>query len=60
MTDDDLLGPGDVAELLGVKRDTVMKWVQRRRIPTADSTVDGKPAWRRSTVVRWAEETGRG
>lgn len=60
---DPLLGVPEIADLLGVKRRTVHKWLEgakgRRPFPAHDVIVGGLRAWRRSTVTRWAEQTGR-
>lgn len=53
------LGEHEVAELLGVKRETVHQWRFRDLMPEADHTVNGKPAWDRSTIERWAKATDR-
>lgn len=56
---DTLLGVQEIAELLGVQVRTVHQWQHRDRLPEAEATVSGLPAWRRTTVVGWARETGR-
>ncbi len=48
-----------VADLLGVKVDTVWKWRQRKVTPPEDGTVSGQPWWWEDTLLGWAEATGR-
>lgn len=56
----DPLGGPEIADLLEVKRGTVRIWIFREVFPKPDyPSVNGMPAWRRSTVLRWAERTGR-
>lgn len=53
------VGPIEVAAMLDVKRSTVHQWQQRRVMPPADLRVSGTPAWWRTTILEWAELTGR-
>lgn len=53
------LGMKEVAEFLRVKRTTVHQWNFREVLPPRDYTVNGLPAWKRSTIVAWARATGR-
>lgn len=53
------LGSVEVAELLNVEAATVAKWRLRKVFPGAECTVGGRPAWKRSTILEWAQETGR-
>jgi hypothetical protein len=69
----DLLGVTEVAEMFGVHRVTASDWLQEatkqraagKRVPGLLPEPDGwigkrrQPVWRRSTIVRWAERTGR-
>ncbi len=55
----DLVGPNEIADMLGVKRQTVYVWRNRRLIPEPEWTVSGSPIWQRKTVEKWAKETGR-
>jgi uncharacterized protein YjcR len=56
---DPLLGIRDIAEWLGVPRDTVKTWRQRGVLPDPDDYVSGNPAWRRSTIVEAFKGTNR-
>lgn len=56
---DEPVGATEIAARLGVTRPTVDQWGQRRLLPGPDWTVGGRPAWRWSTIERWARETGR-
>lgn len=53
------MAASDVADLLGVRLDTVMKWRQRQLLPASVATVGGRPVWNRETIVRWARSSGR-
>ena len=55
-----MLGPHEVAALLGVKPGTVAAWLWRGVMVAPDATISGVPLWRRDTIVTWAAETGRG
>lgn len=55
----DIVGVREIAALLGVKEQTVRTWRYRKLLPEPDATVSGIPVWRRSTILRWAKETGR-
>lgn len=53
------LGTHEVAEFLGVKPRTVSQWRSRRRLPEPDLVLNATNLWRRSTILRWAGDTGR-
>jgi predicted DNA-binding transcriptional regulator AlpA len=59
MTKPDPVGMTEIAQRLGVKRDTVQHWSVRKVLPPAEWTVGGRPAWSWSTIETWARETGR-
>jgi predicted DNA-binding transcriptional regulator AlpA len=52
----DLVGVPEIAEMLGVSRPTVWRYL-RRDFPEPDAQVSGKRLWRRVTVERWAKKT---
>lgn len=52
----DIVGVREIADLLGVARQTVRTWRTRGVLPEPDATVSGVPVWRRSTIERWAQE----
>ena len=54
-----LVGPTEVADLLGVKVTTVYQWVHRSLVPEPWDTVSGTRLWARSVIEDWARETGR-
>ena len=54
-----VVGAVEIAERLGVARQTVDQWRQRGLFPDRDHTVGGRPAWDWSTVEAWARDTGR-
>lgn len=59
MTRESVLGLVDIAEHLGVVPATAHKWKVRALLPEPDLYVSKAPAWYRSTIDGWAEETGR-
>ena len=54
-----LIGLTELADVFGVRLKTVHQWRTRRRLPDPDLEVGGRPAWRRTTIERWAKATGR-
>lgn len=54
-----LLGTREIADLLGVKLETVHMWRTRGVLPPPYTVVSDRPAWREETILGWAEETGR-
>lgn len=54
-----LVGPAEVANLLGVKSTTVHQWVARRLLPEPWATISGTRLWPRHEILEWAETTGR-
>jgi len=57
--DDTPVGLVEIAERLGVERQTVDAWRHRRLLPDPAWTVGGRPAWAWSTIEAWARYTGR-
>jgi len=55
----DPVGADDVADRLGVPRNTVHVWRYRGVLPEPSWTVSGRPCWNWPDVERWAKETGR-
>ena len=61
----DLVGPGEIAERLGVKRVTVAKWKMLAYLPppvahvAAGSAGKDMPIWLWSDIEVWARRTGR-
>ena len=57
-------GYAEIAEALGVQQRTVHQWIARAnngrlKFPGHDLIVHGLPTWWNTTVLDWAEETGR-
>lgn len=48
-----------IAALLGVSRHTPNQWRQRDLLPKTDFPKLLRPAWKTSTIIRWAVDTGR-
>ena len=59
LTWSDIVGPGEVAELLGVKVQTVAMWQLRKVLPMPSRVISRIPLWSRSEILDWAAETGR-
>lgn len=55
----DPVGLLEIAERLGVKRQTARMWRQRGVLPAPRWLVSGLPAWDWPDIARWARETGR-
>lgn len=54
-----LFGVREVAAFLDVKPRTVNQWVFRRLLPDPDVALHATRLWKRSTLLRWAGDTGR-
>lgn len=54
-----LVGPAEIAVMLGVDRSTVWQWVGRRRLPEPLAIVSGTRLWDRRAIMAWARATGR-
>ena len=59
MGQDPHLGAAEVARFLDVKPRTVAQWGVRRRLPEPDLVLHATDLWKRSTILRWAGDTGR-
>ena len=55
----DPVGLSDIADRLGVARQTAKQWQLRGQLPPAKWTVSGRPAWDWPTIEKWAKKTGR-
>jgi predicted site-specific integrase-resolvase len=55
----DPVGADDIADRLGVQRNTVHQWRQRGVLPDPPWTVSGRPAWNWPEIAKWAKDTGR-
>jgi predicted DNA-binding transcriptional regulator AlpA len=53
----DLVGAPEIAEMLGVSRPSVWRYVRRDDFPAPEAQVSGKRLWKRSAVERWAHKT---
>lgn len=54
-----VVGMAEVAALMGVKLRTVHQWRFRGVLPAPDFVVNQGPAWKTTTILKWAESTGR-
>jgi predicted DNA-binding transcriptional regulator AlpA len=57
----DLVGPDEVCEMLGVKRNTLVVWQRRSSVkfPPALFELSQMPVWARADIEKWALDTGR-
>jgi predicted DNA-binding transcriptional regulator AlpA len=53
----DLVGVPEIAEMLGVSRPSVWRYLRRDDFPDPDAQVSNKRLWKRSAVQRWAKKT---
>lgn len=53
------VGMIEIAERLGVRRQTVQQWRFRGLLPDPAWTISGDPAWDWAVIEHWARETGR-
>src|SRR6266566_4495111 len=61
MPEDELLGLSELADLLGVTRQTVANWRSRRRdFPTPVADLKSGPIWTRSGITKWAADNAFG
>ena len=57
---DKLVGAGDIAKRLGVKRQAVHNWRERHRdFPQPEGKIEGGLVWYWPDVEAWARKTGR-
>ncbi len=54
----DVVGVSEIAHMFNVNRVTVSKWRAAGKLPQPDAEL-GIPIWRRNTILRWADDTGR-
>lgn len=54
-----LLKMSHIADLAGVSMNTAQAWRKRGVFPEPDVHESRHPLWRKQTVVRWLERTGR-
>ena len=57
--DSDIVGAREIAERLGVKRETVNMWMHRALLPKPAGRASGVPVWRWPDVEDWARDTKR-
>jgi len=53
----DIVGISEIADRLGVKRQTVDMWRSTGQLPAPDYSVSNRPAWDWATVARWRAAT---
>lgn len=53
------VGTLDIADRLGVKKETVAMWRYRGLMPEPQWSVSKQPAWNWPDIEQWAKETGR-
>lgn len=55
-TEKTILGVAEVADLTGLKPDTITKYRSLGKFPDPDHTTARQDLWERSTVERWMSE----
>jgi predicted DNA-binding transcriptional regulator AlpA len=55
----DPVGVEEVAQRLGVERQTVSQWRWRNKLPEPRWTISNRPAWAWQDIAAWARDTGR-
>lgn len=55
----DPVGLSEIADRLGVARQTAKQWKLRGLLPEPKWTVGGRPVWDWPAIERWARKTGR-
>ena len=56
MTSEDIVGPSEMAELLGVTRRTVARYMKRPDFPGPLGRIAASPFWRRCDIEKWGKE----
>ena len=56
----DLVGPSEIATMLGVHRQQITLWRRKGTMPDPVAVLQGnRPVWHRSQIVTWAAETNK-
>ena len=55
----DIVGIAEIAELTGIKRNTLVVWYGRGHLPEADAQLSCGLIWRRRKIERWLAGAGR-
>ncbi len=55
----DVVGPKEISEMFSVTRVTVDTWRREGTLPDPEARLSRGPLWRRTTILRWADATGR-
>ena len=53
---EELLGSREVAELVGLKPETIWVYTSRGMLPEPDQETARQKLWRQDTIIRWASE----
>lgn len=53
------VGLAEIAERLGVARQTAAMWNYRKLLPDPKWRISGQPAWNWPDIQKWADQTGR-
>jgi len=57
MAPEELAGLSEIAEILGVTRRTVQRYMQRKDFPEPLGEIAAGRVWLRADIERWAKET---
>ena len=56
---EELVGRGEIADMLGISRQRVHELTQRKDFPEPVGQIGGRGVWRKKDVEAWARQTGR-
>lgn len=55
----DIVGPQEIALMLGVQVNTVHAWTKRGLMPAPERVISKVPLWTSDVISAWAASTGR-
>lgn len=50
-----ILGIQEIAELTGLKEQTLRQYRSEDKLPMADAVISGSPLWSKETILNWVE-----
>ncbi len=55
----DIVGPSEIAAMLRVHKQQITTWQRNGVLPPPEAELRRGPVWKRSSIILWAEQTGR-